>query len=144
MDNNIPQEESNSINEIKNSLENLLNSKTVVLKSRRNTKEDKEKQVFEKLILTLEELKVRSFILEEDIKIGISSYDEKFYEVIDMLLKMHFNTQITDLIMFYLYDRVNPDGSINTIMDDKNRQIPLNSPDDLWNLIQILKKSKAK
>jgi hypothetical protein len=42
--------------------------------------------------------------------------------------------------MFYLYERVNPDGTINDILDEDNNPIPLAGIEDLWELIKQLKK----
>jgi hypothetical protein len=70
--------------------------------------------------------------------------DEKFYKVIDTLFDLHFGKDACELIFFYLYDRVNPDGTENEVMDENNMVLPLNSPSDLWNLVKLTKEKSGK
>lgn len=129
------------LNQIKSSLEGLLNTKTV-LKPKRSNKIDKERENFEKLIMTLEELEIRAYFLENDLDLDLSKYDSKFYSVIDSLIELHFGPKITQIIMFYLYDRKKDDGTLSVLTDDTGRTLPLENPADLWNLIQVIKQSK--
>lgn len=134
-----------SVNKIKESLENLLNSKTS-LKLKRTTKEDKEFEIFEKIINSLEELDVRAFILEKDLDINLTNYDKKFYNVIDNLIELKYGSAISEIIYFYLYERHDKENGNFGILDDVTKKfIPLNNVMDLWNLIQIIKeKVKSK
>jgi len=130
-----------SIDKIKNSIESLLNTKTDLV-PKKITKEDKDKILFEKIIKNIELVDIRSFILEEKSDINLSKYDNKFFNIIDDLILLHFGIEASELISFYLYERHNPDGSINQILDNENTPIPLENPSDLWNLIQIIKTFK--
>lgn len=130
-----------SVNKIQKSLETLLNTKTSI-KPKRSTKVDKNKEIFEKIIMTLEELDVRSYILENDLDLVVSKYESKFYAVIDSLIEISFGPKITELIMFYLYERKNDNGTLSSLTDDTGRIIPLENPTDLWNLIQAIKQNK--
>jgi hypothetical protein len=40
-----------------------------------------------------------------------------------------------ELIGFYLYDRVNSDGTMNPIIVNDKDEVILNNPTDLWNLM---------
>ena len=132
---------------VKKSVDDIIGVDTF-LKRKKKSEDDQHRERFEKIISTLEEIEVRSVILGEDLKIDFTGYDEKFYLVIDLLFHMHFGKESAELIFFYLYDRINPDGTPNGIMNDEGEVIELTSPTDLWYLLKALqdreKSGKAK
>jgi hypothetical protein len=79
-------------------------------------------------------------MLDADYGVNMARYDEPFFQIIDSLIYLHFGKEASELIMFYLYERVNPDGTINDILDENNNPVPLTSVEDLWELIKQLKK----
>ena len=83
-------------------------------------------------------------ILGNDLQLDFTSYDEKFYKVIDTLFEMHFGKDACELIFFYLYDRVNPDGTENEVLDENDNVLPLSSPSDLWNIIKLTQEKSGK
>ena len=125
----------NSINEIKNSVEKLLDGKAT-LKIKRATKDEKDYLAFEKIITSLEALDTRSNILDMDLELNLSSYEKGFYNIIDNLLEMHYGSEASKIIYFYLYERFNDDGSSNQLINNKNQVVPLNSVADLWIIIK--------
>jgi hypothetical protein len=132
---------------VKKSVDDIIGVDTF-LKRKKKSEDDQHRERFEKIISTLEEIEVRSVILGEDLKLDFTSYDEKFYTVIDSLFHMHFGKEAAEIIFFYLYERINPDGSPNGIMNDEGEVIELTSPTDLWYLLKALqdreKSGKAK
>jgi hypothetical protein len=47
--------------------------------------------------------------------------------------------------MFYLYERLNPDGSVNAVIDSEGTEIYLETPMDLWSVVkQILDEDKKR
>jgi hypothetical protein len=79
-------------------------------------------------------------MLDADYGVNMARYDEPFFQIIDSLIYLHFGKEASELIMFYLYERVNPDGTVNDILDENNNPVPLTSVEDLWELIKQLKK----
>ena len=75
-------------------------------------------------------------MLESDYGFNTNLYDEPFYQIIDSLIYMHFDEEAADAIMFYLYERVNPDGTFNSVIDIDDNEIPLENAEDLWMLVQ--------
>lgn len=131
-------------NEVKKSVENVIGVSTF-LKRKKKSEEDNQREKFIKVIQLLEEVEVRSVLLGTDLQLDFSMYNEKFYMIIDMLFGMFFSKESCELIFYYLYDRVNPDGSFNELLDSNNNVVPLTSPSDLWYLIQNIEKGeKAK
>lgn len=137
------EENKGHVDGIKQSVENIIGSNTF-LKRKRKSELDINREKFEKIINTLEEIDVRAVILEKDLEMDLDKYDDKFYTVIDILLEMNFGEEAKEVIFFYLYDRINPDGSMNMLRDPKGTEIILMSPTDLWGVVQAIKESKFK
>ena len=126
---------------IKTSIENIIGSDTH-LKRKKKTENDINKESFEKIIQTMEEVQVRSTLLHAEFKIDFFNYEEKFYEVIDRLFAIQFGKEASEVIFFYIYERMNPDGTVNQLLDKDNHPIPLESPNDLWELVNYMKNKK--
>jgi hypothetical protein len=128
---------------IKTSIESIIGSDTV-LKRKKKNENDINKESFEKIILTMEEVQVRSTLLHAEFKMDMFDYEEKFYEVIDRLFVLHFGREAAEVIFFYVYERMNPDGTINQLADVDGNPIPLESPSDLWELVNYMKDKNKK
>jgi hypothetical protein len=115
-------------------VESIINTKTLI-RRRKKSSSDKKRETFFTLITSIEELNVRQNIMYADLSLDFSNYDEKFFTVIDTLLYLHFGTQCTDVIGFYLYDRFNSDGSVNPLIVNDTEEVFLNTPYDLWNMM---------
>lgn len=130
----------NHARKIKSTIENIIGA-NATLKRRRKTEEDLNRECFEKLITLLEEIEVRSALLEEEFELGFYKYEEKFYAVIDALLNLYLGKEALEVLDFYLFGRFNPDGSENHITDENGNVVPLRNPTDLWNVIQFMKEN---
>jgi len=130
-------------NKIKKTIEDIIGADTT-LKFKRKTKEDKSREKFILVLKTLEEVETRSFLLEEDFKLGFSLYDEKFYTIIDNLIELCWGKEASDVIDFYIRGRFNADGTLNTLADESGNEVPLNTPSDVWDLITFLKERNTK
>jgi len=128
---------------IKTSIESIIGSDTV-LKRKKKTEDDINKESFEKIVQTMEEVQIRSTLLHAEFKLDFFNYEEKFYEVIDRLFAMHFGKEASEVIFFYVYERMNPDGTANQLADVDGNPIPLESPSDLWALANYLKEKNNK
>jgi len=128
---------------VQQSIESIIGANTV-LKRRKKTEEDINRDTFEKIILTLEQANVRSSIIGGDFKLDFTSYDETFYEIIDNLILMQFGKEASEIIFFYVYERINPDGTVNELADQDNNVVALNNPTDLWMLVNHIKNKTNK
>lgn len=70
-----------------------------------------------------------------DFQMDFTNYDEQFLDTIDALIILHFGKEGAELIVFYLWERLNPDGSVNPLLDEDNKEIYINNAEDLWNLL---------
>ena len=121
---------------VKKSIEDIIGS-NAFLKRKKKSDDDIQKERFELIINSLEEVQIRGSLLETDMKLDFSSYDDKFYAIIENLFELHFGRDACELIYYYLYDRISPDGSINELMNDEGETVTLSSPNDLWYIIKM-------
>jgi len=130
-------------NLIKKAIDDLLKVNTSFKRKKKNALE-KQKELFYSAINGLQALDVRSSLANADLRIDMSSYDELFYQVVDSLLLLMFGKDGYELINFYLYEKINPDGSINTLIDDNENEVVLDTPEDLWNVLSKLETFNSK
>lgn len=115
-------------------VDSIIGTKTIIRRRKKNNSE-KNRELFFNVINSIEELNVRQNLMYGDLNLDFADYDEKFFEVIDTLIYMNFGKQCTEVIGFYLYERMNADGTLNPIMVDDNQELFLENPYDLWNLL---------
>lgn len=115
-------------------VDSILNTKTVVRRKRRSAS-DKKMELFVALVNSLEEIRVRQALTYADLGLDFSTYDEKFFNAIDILLHMCFGGKGADVIAFYLYDRVNNDGTVNALVVNGKHEVKLNNAYELWNFL---------
>jgi len=123
---------------IKQSLENILNADFTV-KRKKKTELDIERELFFNIIMSLERLNARSNILASDLDIDLIKYDEVFYNAIDKLLLLKYGKEISEIIFFYIYDRIDEEGNITYLNDTNGNPVILENVNDLWYLIQNIK-----
>lgn len=128
---------------VKQSFENILNADFTV-RRKKKTELDIERELFTNIIATLEKLNIRSNILASDLDIDLVKYDEVFYRAIDDLILLHFGKESAELIYFYVYDRIDPDGNIQYLSDTAGNPVILENISDLWYIIQNIKGTMEK
>jgi hypothetical protein len=134
LENKLPEE----VEGIKQSLENILNA-DFKIKRKKRTELDIQRDLFFKIILSLEKLNMRSNMLNIDLDIDLTKYDEVFYDAIDKLLLLKYGKEISEIIFFYVYDRIDPEGNITYLSDTAGKPVILETIGDLWYLIQNIK-----
>jgi hypothetical protein len=115
-------------------VDSILNTKTFIRRKKKNQTE-KKKELFHQIINSIDELNSRQTIMYADLDLDFSNYDEKYFTVIDSLLYLNFGKECTEVIGFYLYDRLNPDGTINPLIVNNSEELILNNPYELWNIL---------
>ena len=128
---------------VKQTLETMIGT-DLSLKRKKKSEHDFNRDMFEKIIIALEKVNIRTAIIGTEFDLDLSKYDESFYEVIDNLVMMQFGKQASEVIFFYVYERMNPDGSINELRDINDNPVILNNPTDLWELVNLIKNAPSK
>lgn len=132
-------DEKEYIEKLQDQINQIIGAKST-LKRRKKTTEDAQREMFITTIPLLAHIVNRGPMMNADYGIDMGKYDEPFLQIIDSLIFMHFGKDAGELIMFYIYERTNPDGTINPLYDEEDNPIPLERIEDLWELIKRVKK----
>lgn len=123
-----------SLNEIQTVINQLLNVKSLI-RRKKKTQEVKKRELFISIINSIESIINRQNLMYADLSLDFASYDEAFLDTIDALIILHFGKEGAEVIGFYLWDRLSPDGRIEPLLDDEDKPIYLETAHDLWNLL---------
>jgi len=129
--------------DIKKAVDALLKINSTV-KRKKKAYLDKQKDLFIGIIITLQASQTREFLTQTELKLDFSSYDEMFLQIIDSLLLLHFGKEGYEVISFYLYEKFNPDGTVNELFDEEEKIVPSTTPGDIWNILMKLKNDNEK
>ena len=121
---------------VKNSIDNIIGVDTT-LKLKKKTEDDIQREKFEQVIRLVQEIETRGVLMAEELQVDFSTYDEKFYNAIDIMFELHFGKEAAEIIFFYLYEHTNPDGSMNELLDVNDYPIPLDTVADLWAIVKV-------
>jgi hypothetical protein len=132
-----------SYGDIKKAVDNLLKINSTV-KRKKKAYLDKQKDLFTNILLALQALQTRTILTQAELKVDFSSYDEMFLQTIDSLILLHFGKEGYEVISFYLYEKYNPDGTVNELFDDNDNIVPSTTAEDIWNILQKLKNDNEK
>ena len=129
---------------IQKSINDILGIKSGLAKKRPSVKA-KKRELFNEVIMGLSHLNSRSIGLKHDYKVDFIEYDEIFFNVIESLLDLQFNRQQKSIIEWYLYDKILPTGETLILTNQKTgEEIPTDTPDDIWDLVQQYEKEDNK
>lgn len=122
------------LSEIQLAINSLLNVKSLVRRKKKK-QADKKRELFITIINSIDQISTRQSLMYADLELDFSKYDESFLEVIDALLLLQFGKPGTELINWYLWDRVNPDGSLNHLEDEDGVAFTISNPLELWGVL---------
>jgi len=127
----------NSLSEIQLAINEILNVKSLIRKKKK-TRVEKKKELFISIINSIEQIINRQNLMYAELNLDLTKYDESFLDVIDALLVLHFGKDGADLVGYYLWERLAPDGDINPLLDTEGKEIYLQNAEELWNLLNIV------
>ena len=107
----------------------------------KNVKMDR--RAFRKIIIALREIDERRDFMEQEIGLDMTSYEDKFFNIIEDLLKVVFNKSQLALIQMYLYQLFPDkewDGTITITKDNKDKIVPFKKLEDVWDVITMVSK----
>ena len=122
------------LTEIQAAINQILNVKSLI-RRKKKTRETKKKELFVSIINSIEQIIVRQNLMYTDLQLDFANYDESFLDTIDALIILHFGKEGAELIGFYLWDRVSPDGTIEPLLDEYDKPFYLETANDLWNTL---------
>tara|TARA_R110002167_G_scaffold219891_1_gene424469 strand:- start:163 stop:582 length:420 start_codon:yes stop_codon:yes gene_type:complete len=138
------EDDESNIVKIQKTIDDILGVKSGLSKKRASVK-NKKRELFNLVVMGLGHLNGRSIGLKHDYKIDFIEYDEMFFNVIEALMKLCFNKEQRQIIEWFLYDKFLPDGSMLILKDENSgEEIPTDTPDELWVLVQQYEKKDNK
>jgi hypothetical protein len=113
--------------------------KNINIKKRND--EPTEKEVFLDIIQLVDDCWKRSNFMEEEMNLGISSYEESFYLIIENLIFLHYGEWKGNIILWWLFERLNDEGELLPIeVTFHEKEITeehlIENPEQLWDLLK--------
>jgi hypothetical protein len=130
--------EQGGFDEIKKAVDALLKINSTV-KRKKKAYIDKQKDLFTSIIFALQAVQTRTILTQTELKLDFSTYDEMYLQIIDSLILLHFGKEGYELISWYLYEKINPDGSFNELFNEDRELVPSTTPEDIWNVLVNIK-----
>ena len=122
------------LSEIQHAINNILNVKSLI-RRKKKSQSDKRKELFITIINAIEQIVARQNMMYMELQLDFAKYDEPFLDTIDALIILYFGKEGADLIGWYLWERLNPDGTINPVLDEYGNEITINTPAELWSVL---------
>ena len=128
----------NSYYDIKKAVDQLLKINSTV-KRKRKAYIDKQKDLFIGIIMALQAAETRTMLTQTELKLDFGTYNEMYLQIIDSLILLHFGKEGYELISWYLYEKISPDGELQELFNDDGEIVPSTTPEDIWNILVKLK-----
>jgi hypothetical protein len=122
------------LTEIQVAINSILGVKSLI-RRKKKSRVDKKKELFVSIINSIEQIINRQDLMYAELNLDLGNYDESFLDVIDALIFLHFGKEGAELIGYYLWDRINIDGSVNSLIDENGEEVVLENAQDLWNIL---------
>jgi len=128
------------VKKIKKYIDEILKTNSS-LTAKRPLKQDKLRKLFFTALNEIQFVNARLVGMKHDYNIDFTEYDDPFFKAIESLMKLHFTDKQRSMINWWLYDKFLPSGDILILNDsDTHEEIPTETPEDIWDLLQELKK----
>lgn len=123
---------------IRSLFKRMLGSNIIIKDNLKSTEES----VFCIFVQILEEAKKNEDIILES-GVDVHSLVDPLWIIIENLMKMEYGTDTTEAIMWYLYDRIGPDGKIIPMMDENTKKsFKFKEPKDLFHFLKYRSSNK--
>jgi len=93
--------------------------------------EEKLKETFTRIITNFEFVWKRQLDLEK-YEVDLTTYDDKFFRIIEDLIHFCFDPEAAEAIIFYIYTRTTEDGEVQSFTDSDGKEYKFNDINDLW------------
>ena len=82
----------------------------------------------------------RTLLLKTDFAVDFVNFEEAFVQSIEALLEASFNKSQVQIIHWWLYDKWNAGDEVLQLNNvETGDEIPSDTPEELWDLVQSLK-----
>jgi hypothetical protein len=122
----------------------------LVIKSKNSNQNiNSDKQIFIDLVTTFDMLHQRSLKVEKEHGLKLEKYDGLFFLLIENLFYIHYDEWQADLIMWYVYDRIDENGKLYPMLvineaTNEEEEHTIKKVPELYSFIQKLSKEMKK
>ena len=125
-----------NVDKIKSYIDDILGTKSS-LKQKLPAKISHTKELFCEILQNLQFVNGRTMGMKHDYKVNMMNYDDPFYVTIENLFKLHYTQEQQNVVNWWLYDKFLPTGEMLILTDkETEEEIPSDTPEDIWDLIQ--------
>jgi len=125
--------------QLKKDLKNILKIKGAVTKQR-PVKGLIKKEAFCRFIDNYKFANDRTLLLKTDFAVDFVNFEEAFVQSIEALLEVSFNKSQVQIIQWWLYDKWSAGDEVLQLNNvESGDEIPSDTPEELWDLVQSLK-----
>ena len=129
-----------NVKKIKKYIDEILNTKSS-LTAKRPVPQDRLRELFCNMLTEIQFVNARAVGMKHDYNLDFTEYDEPFFKAIEASIKLQFSEKQKNLINWWLYDKFLPSGEMLVLNDNEtHEEIPTETPEDIWDLLQELKK----
>tara|TARA_R110002153_G_scaffold102551_2_gene239352 strand:- start:128 stop:544 length:417 start_codon:yes stop_codon:yes gene_type:complete len=124
------------VKNIKQRIDEILGAKSN-LRDKLPSKKSYKKELFCEILQNLQFVNGRTMGMKHDYKVNMMDYDDPFYVSLENMFQLHYTQEQRNLINWWLYDKFLPTGEMLILTDkDTEEEIPSDTPEDVWDLIQ--------
>ena len=127
----------NQRKELKKVIENILGA-SLNISVISDTEEDKLKLEFLKTIDLFESVWKRQNMLENELGLDFSSYDDDFFKIIEGIIYFSFAPTASEAILFYIYSRYDEEDKLVPFVDEDGKERLFANSEDLWEYLLYL------
>jgi hypothetical protein len=125
-----------NVHKIKSYIDDILGTKSS-LRKKLPAKISHTKELFCEILQNLQFVNGRTMGMKHDYKVNMMDYDDPFYVTIENMFQLHYTQEQQNVINWWLYDKFLPTGEMLILTDkDTEEEIPSDTPEDVWDLIQ--------
>ena len=99
------------------------------------------KRTFKEIIFNLRAIDDRRDFMEAELGLDMTTYEDKFFNIIETLFKVIFNKQQLALLQAYVY-QLYPDkqwdGKITVKIDKEEKEVAFKTADEVWDVLKKL------
>jgi hypothetical protein len=105
-----------------------------VSKSVKSTKKEEEK-FFMELLENMCQIEAVSAVLGT-VGVHISKYDNPYVRSIRMMLEKHYGEIKTEIILWWVFDSIDPEGGVYPLLDEQNQRHVIRTPQQLYKFLK--------
>lgn len=95
----------------------------------------KDEAFFMELLEQLCQIEAVSAVLRT-VGINADKYENPFYKSIKLLMQKHYGEMKTEIILWWVFDSLTPDGDVYPLMDEDENKHILKTPQQLWKFLK--------